>query len=98
MASLPITWVENVFDAARAGTHGAGKWDDEFEMLDYVCPCGCNTVRSLPIKAGDKESGRWKWDGNRDAPTFTPSIQHVPNKQNKCSWHGFMTKGEWVSV
>jgi len=98
MTSLSITWVENVFDAARSGIDGAAKWDDEFGMLDYVCPCGCKEIRSLPVKVGDKEPHSWKWDGDRIAPTFTPSIQHIPHKSGACNWHGFMTKGEWVSA
>lgn len=34
----------------------------------------------------------WRWDGNRDAPTLTPSI-HLINE-----WHGYMTNGELRSV
>lgn len=35
---------------------------------------------------------RWKWDGNREAPTITPSL-HVVNH-----WHGWMKNGELISV
>lgn len=94
----PITWVENVFDAKRAGVDGAAKWDDESSHLDYVCPCGCKEIRSLPVKTSDKEPSFWKWDGNRDKPTITPSIRHVPYKPGACNWHGFVTNGEWVNA
>lgn len=94
----PIKWVEDIFDAARAGIDGAAKWDDEHGHLDYVCPCGCKDLRALPVKIGEKEARSWKWDGDRVAPTFTPSIQHVPHKPGACNWHGFMTKGEWVTA
>ncbi len=30
----------------------------------------------------------WKWDGNRECPTLTPSIDC------SCGWHGVITKGE----
>lgn len=58
MAPLPITWVENVFDAGQAGIDGAAKWDHEhgdYAHLDYVCPCGCKEIRSLPVKVGIME-------------------------------------------
>ena len=36
----------------------------------------------------------WQWDGNRDAPTVTPSI----SIKGEGEWHGYMTKGQLVSV
>jgi hypothetical protein len=35
----------------------------------------------------------WQWDGNRDAPTITPSV----NCEKLCGWHGFITKGHFTS-
>lgn len=101
--ALPISWVEYIFAAADERKAGAAKWDNDHDCgpyanLDYVCPCGCNDLRSLPVKTGDKEARSWHWDGDRTAPTFTPSIQHVPHKPGACNWHGFMTKGEWVTA
>jgi len=37
----------------------------------------------------------WQWDGNREAPTFTPSILHTG--ADGVVWHGYMTKGELIS-
>ena len=34
----------------------------------------------------------WQWDGNREAPTLTPSLNWVG------VWHGYMTKGELKEV
>ena len=34
----------------------------------------------------------WKWDGNRDAPTLTPSLHLVG------TWHGWMKNGRLESV
>lgn len=41
----------------------------------------------------NQNSGRaqWRWDGNRDAPTFTPSI-NCPG-----CWHGYIRGGRCVN-
>lgn len=36
---------------------------------------------------------QWGWDGNRVAPTFTPSINC-----GGCGWHGYIEKGRCVDV
>lgn len=39
----------------------------------------------------------WQWDGNRERPTITPSINCIAEKDGKptggCGWHGFITNG-----
>lgn len=45
----------------------------------------------LPLQTSDRPDGQcWQWDGNREAPTLTPSILHhsVP------PWHGYMRAGK----
>jgi hypothetical protein len=37
---------------------------------------------------------QWDWDGNREAPTFSPSI----NCEADCGWHGYLRKGRCVST
>src|ERR1700721_4305172 len=37
---------------------------------------------------------QWDWDGNREAPTFTPSI----NCEGNCGWHGYIRNGRCVSA
>ena len=37
---------------------------------------------------------QWDWDGNREAPTFSPSI----NCEANCGWHGFLRTGRCVST
>jgi hypothetical protein len=54
--------------------------------LNFVCPCGCGEVLGVGFKPGS-----WTFDGNLDAPTVTPSIQHLDG----CRWHGFLTAGEF---
>ena len=34
----------------------------------------------------------WQWDGNRDAPTLSPSILH----HSSPPWHGWMRAGQLV--
>jgi hypothetical protein len=36
---------------------------------------------------------QWTWDGNRGAPTFTPSINC-----GTCGWHGHIQKGRCVDT
>lgn len=60
--------------------------------LDYECPrepgryCG-----SLPIATGPKSEREWKWDGNMEKPTLSPSINCVDG----CGWHGHLKAGVW---
>lgn len=53
----------------------------------------------LPISdTGSEVPPVWKWDGNKDCPTLTPSIlvNSVPNWN--AGWHGFLTAGVLVSA
>ncbi len=40
----------------------------------------------------------WKWDGNKELPTITPSIlvSAVPNWNP--GWHGYLTAGKLITV
>lgn len=74
----------------------------------FVCPLAAGPLKhrqcSIPIKPQTTSKGNgWKWDGNREAPTFTPSINcltHNPEKPEEkygsCGWHGYVTKGKFV--
>lgn len=55
----------------------------------YCCPCGCGATGSLAFRPHASPS--WEWDGNKEAPTLTPSVHHVGH------WHGYLTAGVWVS-
>lgn len=76
--------------ALQAGT---AQWQDGVNgivaCLAFTCPCGCGSIGTLPVAAG--YSRMWNWDGNRELPTLTPSIQ----KLTPCKWHGYLTKGEF---
>ena len=77
--------------------------------IAYLCPCGrCNRFPSaLPIDLGD-QTGRpkWQWNGDKNRPTLTPSIQRRLSIQgnaehgiepHECNWHGFLTDGVFKS-
>lgn len=65
------------------------------DSLIYICPCGCQELRALPIYRDGQTPlmphPRWRWDGNSDEPTLSPSIKHL----DKCKWHGYLVKGVW---
>lgn len=46
----------------------------------------------LPICTGTKVPSRWLWDGNRESPTITPSIDI------KGIWHGWLTAGKLITA
>lgn len=65
------------------------KWHDfskdvalELTRGDIVC---------LPVSAGEKKPV-WQWDGNREAPTLSPSINVIGR------WHGFLKAGKLVTA
>lgn len=57
----------------------------------YACPCGCGNVGGLAFRKPDgTPRPSWIWDGNRDAPTLSPSVHHIDH------WHGWLKNGEWT--
>lgn len=67
----------------------------------FICPNGkrCCVLLGptfVPRPAEDKFNV-WGWDGNRERPTITPSINCIAEKDGKptggCGWHGFITNG-----
>jgi hypothetical protein len=72
------------------------------QVFSFRCPRKGRRCESLVI-AGRTDLKRdpqgqnggiaqWDWDGNRDAPTFSPSVN--------CGgcWHGYIEKGRCVST
>ena len=76
-----------------AFTYYTSNGDDNEQPIGliYVCPCGCGVHGSLAFVP---EPGRasWKWDGNREQPTLTPSIHHVDH------WHGYLRGGVFTDA
>ncbi len=57
----------------------------------FVCP-GCKSLSAIalrPVVDGSRQS--WAFDGNLEAPTLDPSINHIG------CWHGWLRGGEFTS-
>lgn len=65
--------------------------------LAFGCPCGNHMCGgTIPVsREKTKDPRAWKWDGNWDTPTLSPSIQR---RGHDCNWHGFLKKGVFESV
>lgn len=90
----------------RPGVAGAFSFEEAAEdrgfwgWIKFTCPCGCGALHRLPIGLKNKPprgidaggvQATWMWDGDRDRPTITPSINHQVGKRSH--WHGFLTRG-----
>lgn len=75
--------------AAKADP-GAAKWwqspDGATRGFHFICPCGCGGVGGVQVKPAG-----WTWDGNRDAPTVSPSVYF--NRGEPGEWHGYLRVG-----
>ncbi len=40
----------------------------------------------------------WEWDGNREAPTLSPSILVHGGKDQPDQWHGYLRSGKLVNA
>jgi hypothetical protein len=53
---------------------------------------------TLPISQ-DNKPATWQWNGNKEAPTLTPSILVWGNGKDKsATWHGYLREGKLVTV
>jgi hypothetical protein len=67
----------------------------------FVCPNDRRCAVLLGPQHVDRPTPNglciWQWDGNRERPTITPSINCLSEKDGKpvggCGWHGFVTNG-----
>lgn len=67
----------------------------------FMCPCGCGEMFGVAVHP-DGGSPAWTWDGNREAPTLTPSILIYQLEKGTGArvgehWHGFLTAGHFKS-
>lgn len=62
--------------------------------LNFRCPCGCGQLHGIAWRRKDGSPAGWTWDGSRQAPTCSPSIQSF-NADGSKHWHGYLTAGEW---
>lgn len=72
-------------------------------FFSFECPRGKGMCSYLRIAGGPADDGnhpKWTWNGSRDRPTITPSVNclsHNPTKLEEryagCGWHGFIVDG-----
>jgi Family of unknown function (DUF6527) len=68
------------------------------ETLYFWCP-GCRSGHMYRIKraTGDTQKALWSWNGNKDKPTFTPSLLYYTTNpttnQRESICHLFVTDG-----
>lgn len=70
--------------------------NQEGEIIGMIemCPCGCGECGWINFDVPNRRPGpAWTWNGSRDKPTLTPSIQRTI----ACRWHGYLTDGVFRS-
>ena len=82
-------------DDLPPGTAHIHTYDDGATVLNYVCPCGCAMAYQIAIYVEGQQAHGWKWNGNRERPTLSPSIAMV---EGTCRWHGWLTDGVFRSA
>lgn len=71
--------------------------DDEIHCGMLLLHEGPHTARHGIKHDGQNQNGgqaQWGWDGNRENPTFTPSV----NCEKACGWHGYVRNGRCVET
>jgi hypothetical protein len=94
--SVPI----GTFDISVNGIEGR---PEVSAHILFVCPngkrCGVLLGPNFADRPAPDQPCVWKWDGNIDRPTITPSINCIAEKDGKptggCGWHGYITDGEF---
>lgn len=63
-------------------------------LLAFFCPA-CHRVHEVCIDRRDWPNLVWQWNGNKDKPTFSPSILELgEDKNGKTRCHTFVRDGE----
>lgn len=58
----------------------------------FPCPRNPGKECHVLLKPWPVNANTWDWDGNRDAPTLSPSINC--NGPGGCLWHGHIVNGQ----
>lgn len=91
LSDLPFDDDEGWSDRYRAAPRGAYEITTEANgqrRLWYRCPGVCGAIAPLALRPVVDATGHsWDWDGNAQAPTLSPSINHVG------CWHGWLRAG-----
>lgn len=74
-----------------------GDWcflnDDTYIAIKF----GDDTYKEMTILpiAPIQDKAHWQWDGNKEAPTLSPSILvWGDGRENPPTWHGFLRAGK----
>ncbi len=95
--SVEFKQIENIFEYQGHKLPGLGEFrehkEQDFISIIFMCPCGCEMIRSIRVREPIKEHGPgiWGWNGDCEKPTVKPSIQIV----GECNWHGWLTDGQF---
>jgi len=77
-------WTQAELEAVANGPVATG--------ITFLCPCGCGAIGGIRFNQFGRPGSAWTWDGNKDKPTCTPSIQRTEG----CRWHGHLIDGVFV--
>lgn len=95
-------WPDDVpvgtFDIEVGGVQG---YPGASAHITFVCPnhqrCSVLLGPEHVVRTSKDRLCIWKWDGNRERPTITPSINCLAEKDGQpaggCGWHGHITNG-----
>ncbi len=89
------------FDIEASPGHSVQGYPGANGHIIFVCPnnkrCSVLIGPTFVDRPNPDALCVWGWDGNRDRPTLTPSINCLAEKDGKptggCGWHGFITAG-----
>lgn len=80
----------------RFWCYGTGKDPDAPSGLNFLCPCGCRALYGIKWRQSTGAAAGWTWDGNREAPTCSPSV--LGGGTDGPHWHGFLRAGFWIQA
>jgi hypothetical protein len=84
MSDAKVTFEDLDYEPCAAG---------EETRFSFACPKHAGRrCEGLLIRQNESQHPTWIWDGNRETPTFKPSINC------KGCWHGYITKGRCVTT
>ena len=75
--------------------------DQHIQGMLYGCPCGCGAIHGANFTGlCPGATVTWKWDGDEEKPTLSPSLGLYPSHKNQSlgadgryHWHGFLRSG-----
>ena len=93
-APVPAVLVENIDTLFEMSDQAPGAFLIMLDHMNFVCPCGCGALVSLPLRIPSDTVTHPSWEWNQDTvkPTLQPSIRRVEG----CLYHGYLTDGIWT--